>query len=241
MTLAYNLRCAVCVLTYIQIEHIKMKRLGLYLASVILFLGCANGQSSGGKSGFAVVPKPGAGEQVATFGGGCFWSMSEAMSELKGVNKVVSGYAGGKTKNPSYEDVSTRTTGHAEVTQIYYNPKVISFATLAEAFFFAHDPTTLNRQGPDEGTDYRSIAFYRNEAEKNTLTGIIKKVNATKHYSNPIVTQVVPFTAFYPAEQYHQGYYRANGDNPYISNVSEPKVMKFRKAMKAELKTEFQK
>lgn len=218
-----------------------MKRLGLYFASVILFLGCANGQSSAGRNSMAPVPKPAAGEQVATFGGGCFWSMSEAMSELKGVNKVVSGYAGGNTKNPTYEQVSSRTTGHAEVSQIYYNPKVISFATLAEAFFFAHDPTTLNRQGPDEGTDYRSIAFYRNEEEKNTLLSIIKKVNATKHYSNPIVTQVVPFKAFYAAENYHQGYYRTNSDNPYISSVSEPKVMKFRKAMKAELKPEFQK
>ncbi|MFA6082964.1 peptide-methionine (S)-S-oxide reductase MsrA [Mucilaginibacter sp.] len=218
-----------------------MKRLGLYFASVILFLGCANGQSSTGRNSIAPIPKPAAGEQIATFGGGCFWSMSEAMSELKGVNKVVSGYAGGNTKNPTYEEVSTRTTGHAEVSQIYYNPKVISYATLAEAFFFAHDPTTLNRQGPDEGTDYRSIAFYRNDDEKNTLLGIIKKVNATKHYPNPIVTQVVPFKAFYAAENYHQGYYRTNGDNPYISSVSIPKVMKFRKAMKAELKPEFQK
>ncbi|MBD1394683.1 peptide-methionine (S)-S-oxide reductase MsrA [Mucilaginibacter glaciei] len=218
-----------------------MKRIGLYFASIILFLGCANGQTSGNKNAIAPVPKPAAGEAVATFGGGCFWSMSEAMSELKGVNKVVSGYAGGNTKNPTYEEVSTRTTNHAEVAQVYYNPKVISYATLAESFFFAHDPTTLNRQGPDEGTDYRSIAFYRTPEEKATIEGIIKKVNATKHYSNPIVTQVVPFKAFYAAENYHQGYYRTNGDNPYISSVSEPKVMKFRKAMKAELKPEFQK
>jgi peptide-methionine (S)-S-oxide reductase len=218
-----------------------MKRIPFYLAAILLFVGCANGQTQNNRNSFAPVPKPAAGEAVATFGGGCFWSMSEAMSELQGVNKVISGYAGGKTKNPSYQDVSSRTTNHAEVTQIYYNPKVISFATLAEAFFFAHDPTTLNRQGPDEGTDYRSIAFYRNDAEKSTLVNVIKKVNQTKHYSNPIVTQVVPFTAFYPAENYHQGYYRANGDSPYISSVSEPKVMKFRKAMKAELKPEFQK
>lgn len=222
-------------------QMINMKRIGLYLASLILFLGCANGQTSANRNAIAAVPKPAPGEAVATFGGGCFWSMSEAMSELKGVNKVVSGYAGGTTKNPTYEEVSTRTTGHAEVSQIYYNPKVISFATLAEAFFFAHDPTTLNRQGPDEGTDYRSIAFYRTPEEKATLENIIKKVNATKHYTNPIVTQVVPFKAFYAAENYHQGYYRTNGDNPYISSVSEPKVMKFRKAMKAELKPEFQK
>jgi peptide-methionine (S)-S-oxide reductase len=218
----------------------NMKKLGLYLASLILFLGCANGQT-GSKKSFAPVPKPAAGEMVATFGGGCFWSMSEAFAELKGVNKVVSGYAGGNTKNPTYEEVSRRNTNHAEVVQIYYNPKIISYATLAQGFFSAHDPTTLNRQGPDVGTDYRSIAFYRNAEEKNILLATIKKVNESKHFNNPIVTQVVPFSVFYPAEQYHQGYYRTNGDNPYISSVSEPKVMKFRKAMKAELKPEFQK
>lgn len=217
-----------------------MKTTILYFAALLLFTGCANGQTGNGND-FAPVPKAAVGEAIATFGGGCFWSMSESMSELKGVNKVISGYAGGKTKNPSYRDVSSQNTGHAEVTQIYYSPKLISYATIAEAFFFAHDPTTLNRQGPDEGTDYRSITFYRNDAEKNILVSTIKKINATKHYSNPIVTQVVPFTAFYAAENYHQGYYRTNGDNPYISSVSQPKVMKFRKAMKAELKPEFQK
>jgi peptide-methionine (S)-S-oxide reductase len=168
--------------------------------------------------------------------------MSEAMSELKGVNKVISGYAGGTTKNPTYEDVCTRETGHAEVVQIYYDPKVISFATIVHGFFFAHDPSELNRQGPDVGTDYRSIAFYRNEQEKAVIEDEIKKINASKHYSGPIVTQVVPFKVFYPAETYHQGYYRQHlGENPYLSAVSQPKVEKFRKVMKAELKPEFQK
>lgn len=215
-----------------------MKKIALYLASVLLLCGCANGQN---RNDFAAVPQLKTGESVATFGGGCFWSMSEAMSELKGVNKVVSGYAGGTKANPTYEEVGTQATGHAEVVQIYYDPKVISYATLAKSFFFAHDPTELNRQGPDEGTDYRSIAFYRTPEEHEILLNTIKEVNATKHYSAPIVTQVVPFKAFYPAEKYHQGYYRSHGDNPYISNVSEPKVMKFRKAMRNELKPEFQK
>lgn len=218
-----------------------MKKLALYIASVVLFLGCANGQPRTGANGMAPLPKPAAGEAVATFGGGCFWSMQEAISELKGVNKVVSGYAGGKTANPSYEDVSSRTTAHAECVQVYYNPKVISYATLAEAFFYAHDPTTLNRQGPDVGDDYRSIFFYRTDAEKNTILTTVKKVNASNHYADPVVTQVVPFKVFYPAEKYHQGYYRSNGSQPYIASVSQPKVMKFRKAMKAELKPEFQK
>ncbi|BAU54385.1 peptide-methionine (S)-S-oxide reductase MsrA [Mucilaginibacter gotjawali] len=214
-----------------------MKRIILYVACSLFFAGCALGQAG---NDFATLPKPKPGEEVATFGGGCFWSMSEAMSELKGVNKVVSGYAGGTTRNPSYEDVSSRTTGHAECVQVYYDPKVISYATLAHAFFFAHDPTELNRQGPDEGTDYRSIAFYRTPLEKEILLNTIKQVNASKHYPDPIVTQVVSFSVFYPAEKYHQGYYRLHGDNPYIGAVSEPKVMKFRKAEKAELKPEFQ-
>jgi peptide-methionine (S)-S-oxide reductase len=215
-----------------------MKRISIYTAAILFFAACANGQN---RSDFASVPQPKPSESVATFGGGCFWSMSEAISELKGVDKVVSGYAGGATVNPTYEEVGTQTTGHAEVVQIYYDPKVINYATLVKSFFFAHDPTELNRQGPDEGTDYRSIAFYRTPEEKQVLLNTIKEVNATKHYSAPIVTQVVPFKAFYPAEKYHQGYYRLHGDNPYISNVSEPKVIKFRKAMNADLKPEFQK
>lgn len=214
-----------------------MKRIILYVVCSLLFAGCAMGQP--GENDYAALPKPIAGEAVATFGGGCFWSMSEAMSELKGVNKVVSGYAGGTTIRPSYEDVGTRTTGHAECVQIYYKPKEISFTTLATAFFFAHNPTELNHQGPDEGTDYRSIAFYRTLEEKTILQDVIKKINTEKHYPEAIVTQVVPFKVFYSAEKYHQGYYRLHGDQPYIVGVSEAKVKKFRKAMKAELKPEF--
>jgi peptide-methionine (S)-S-oxide reductase len=218
-----------------------MKRLCLYVLGILLFAGGASGQTAGGAKDFSALPKPKAGEEVATFGGGCFWSMSEAMSELKGVNKVISGYAGGTTKNPTYDQVSTGTTGHAECSQIYYDPTIISFAALAEAFFFAHDPTELNYQGPDKGTDYRSIVFYRNPEEKKILLGVIKKVNGSKHYPKAIVTQVVAFDSFYIAENYHQGYYRLNGDKPYIIQVSQPKVMKFRKAMREELKPEFQK
>jgi len=143
------------------------------------------------------------------------------------------------TKNPSYEDVCTRSTGHAESVQVYYNPTIISFATLAESFFYAHDPTTLNRQGADEGTDYRSIAFYRSPDEKKTLEQVIAKVNQGHHYKDPIVTQVLPFKVLYPAENYHQGYYRLHMDNPYIQNVSVPKVMKLRKVMNSQLKPEF--
>lgn len=218
-----------------------MKRFILYVAGILLFAGVANGQSVGGSNDFTPLPKPQPGEAVATFGGGCFWSMSEAMIELKGVNKVISVYAGGTTENPTYDQVATLTTGHAECSQIYYDPKVISFETMARGFFAAHDPTELNRQGPDVGTDYRSIAFYRTPKEKNILLGLIKKINKSKYYHGTIVTQVVPFTAAYPAENYHQDYYRLNGDKPYIVQVSKPKVMKFRKVMRPELKPEFQK
>src|SRR3569832_705194 len=181
-----------------------MKKLVIYFAALSLYCGCAGAQSND----FAVLPQPKTGEAVATFGGGCFWSMSEAVSELKGVNKVVSGYAGGTKARPTYEEVGTQETGHAEVVQVYYDPKVISFQTLAHAFFFAHDPTELNRQGPDVGTDYRSIAFYRTPEEKATWLDEIKKINASKHYPDPIVTEGVPLKVFYPAEKYHQGYYR---------------------------------
>jgi len=148
-------------------------------------------------------------------------------------------YAGGTVKNPSYEQVCTKTTGHAETVQVYYNPEVISYATLAEAFFYAHDPTTVDRQGPDEGPDYRSVAFYRSPEEKQVLEQVIAKVNKEHHYPNLIVTQVVPFKVIYPAENYHQGYFRLHGDNPYIEHVSLPKVLKLRKAMNSQLKPEF--
>jgi peptide-methionine (S)-S-oxide reductase len=212
-----------------------MKNSLLYIALSLLIFSCANGQDHT----IVKVPAAKPGQQVATFAGGCFWAMSEAMSELKGVDQVVSGYAGGDTKNPTYEEVCTRTTNHAETVQIYYNPKVISYAKLAEAFFYAHDPTTLNRQGPDEGTDYRSVVFYRTPEEKTILLNTIKSINATKHYKDPIVTQVVPYTVFYAAEKYHQGYYRIHPESGYIQGVSVPKVMKMRKAMKDWLKPEF--
>lgn len=218
-----------------------MKKLSLYLMA-ILFIGCANAQTKDGDHAMATLPKVKPGEAVATFGGGCFWAMGEAMSELKGVNTVVAGYAGGNTKNPTYEEVCTRTTNHAECVQVYYNPKVISYATLVKAFYSAHNPTTLNRQGPDEGTDYRSIAFYRTPQEKAMLENGKKEVNESKHYTDPVITQIVPFTVFYPAEKYHQGYYKLHyNDNDYLTAVSEPKVKKMRAAMKDYLKPEFRK
>ncbi|BAU51855.1 peptide-methionine (S)-S-oxide reductase MsrA [Mucilaginibacter gotjawali] len=216
-----------------------MKALKIIIAGLLLVTTYVNAQTSNDEQGFARLPEPKKGEKVATFAGGCFWSLSEGLSELNGVNKVVAGYAGGTVKNPSYEQVCTKTTGHAETVQVYYNPEVISYATLAEAFFYAHDPTTPDRQGPDEGPDYRSVAFYRNPEEKQVLEQVIARINKAHHYSNPIVTKVQPFKILYPAENYHQGYFRLHGDNPYIQQVSLPKVLKLRKAMGSQLKPEF--
>jgi peptide-methionine (S)-S-oxide reductase len=218
---------------------IFMKNSILYILFSLVVFGCANGQDKPGDMDLVKVPAAKPGQAVAIFGGGCFWAMGEALSELKGVDQVIAGFAGGKTKNPTYEDVCTRTTGHAETVQVYYDPKVISYEKLAEAFFYAHNPTELNYQGPDEGTDYRSIAFYRTPEEKAALLNLIRTINGSHHYSGVIVTQVVPFTIFYGAERYHQGYYKAHPSAGYIMSVSTPKVMKMRAAEKAFLKPEF--
>ena len=174
---------------------------------------------------------------MATFAGGCFWAQEEAFEQLKGVKQVVSGYAGGTKANPTYEQVATQTTGHTEAVQIYYDPKVISYQKLADIFFTAsHDPTQLNRQGPDAGPEYRSAAFYRTPEEKKMLDATIAKVNASKAYSGKIVTEVAPLKKFWPAESYHQGYYRLHPENPYINNVSAAKVEHVQKAFANELK-----
>ena len=162
---------------------------------------------------------------MATFAGGCFWAQEEAFEQIKGVKQVVSGYAGGTKANPTYEEVADKNTGHTETVQIYYDPKVISYQKLADIFFTAsHDPTQLNRQGNDVGPEYRSAAFYRTPEEKKVLESTIARVNAAKEYGGKIVTQVLPFQKFWPAEDYHQGYYRLHPENPYITNVSAHKV-----------------
>jgi peptide-methionine (S)-S-oxide reductase len=195
--------------------------------------------SQGTPNGKSAMPAPKSNEEIATFAGGCFWAMQECMNELKGVDKVISGYAGGAAANPTYEQVSSRDTGHAESVQVYYDPKVITFAQLTEAFLYAHDPTQLNRQGPDIGTDYRSIAFYRNAEEKATIQNIITKVNNSRHYPAKIVTEITAFKTIYPAENYHQNYYNLHADDSYIVNVSQPKVMKLRKAMPQLIKSQY--
>jgi peptide-methionine (S)-S-oxide reductase len=212
-----------------------MKRSVLYIAGLLLLMGCANAQSNS----YATLPQLKPGEKVADFASGCFWASAEAFSELKGVDKVIAGYAGGNKPHPTYEEVCTDETGHAETSQVYYDPKVISYAQLVQAFFYAHNPTELNYQGPDQGTSYRSIAFYRTPEEKAIIENTIKSVNASKYYNAPIVTQVTPFSVFYPAENYHQNYYKLHPDNGYIQSVSVPKVEKMRKMVPGLLKPEF--
>ncbi|WP_080238931.1 peptide-methionine (S)-S-oxide reductase MsrA [Spirosoma rigui] len=211
-----------------------MKRIHLYVLSLLMLANCTLAQSSDYAP--AKLPTPKAGEAVATFAGGCFWAMEEGMNQLKGVREVISGYAGGTVKNPTYEQVGTDQTGHAESVQVYYDPTVITYAQLLDAFFAGHDPTTLNRQGPDVGRDYRSVAFYRTPAEKAEIMAAIKRTNDSKHYPNRVVTEVTPFTVFYPAENYHQNYFALHPDQPYIQRVSLPKVEKLRKAMAGHLK-----
>lgn len=174
---------------------------------------------------------------TATFGTGCFWCTEAVFQELKGVLKVTSGYSGGTVKGPTYEEVCSGTTGHAECLQIIFDPKVISFDELLEVFWEAHDPTTLNRQGNDVGTQYRSVIFFHNAEQKNKAEEYKLKLDKSGAYNNPIVTEISPFNKFYAAEDYHQDYYRLHGSQPYCSFVIRPKVEKFEKVFKNKLKT----
>jgi len=165
--------------------------------------------------------------EVATLGGGCFWCTQAIFSRLRGVVSVEAGYSGGELPNPTYEDVCTDKTGHAEVVQITFDPTVISYRQLLEVFFEVHDPTTPNRQGDDVGTQYRSIILYHDELQKKIAEETIAQLEEGKKYGAPIVTEVVPFKAFYRAEPYHQGYYEKNRERPYCKYVITPKVAKF--------------
>ena len=166
--------------------------------------------------------------ETATLAGGCFWCLEAIYEQLKGVHKVVSGYAGGHAPNPSYQDVCTGTTGHAEVVQITYDPQAITFKELLEVFFTIHDPTTLNRQGADVGTQYRSAIFYHDAAQKQTAEAVMAEMTQAGVWPNPIVTEVTALETFYPAEDYHQGYFRKNPYQGYCRAVVAPKVAKFR-------------
>jgi peptide-methionine (S)-S-oxide reductase len=168
-------------------------------------------------------------KQTATLAGGCFWCLEAVFEQLKGVEKVVSGYAGGKVENPSYREVCTGSTGHAEVVQVTFDPQQISYRDLLGVFFSIHDPTTLNRQGADVGTQYRSAIFYHNDEQKAIAEKFMAEITAEKLWRNPIVTEIAAYTKFYAAEDYHQEYYRNNTYQPYCQAVIAPKVAKFRK------------
>jgi peptide-methionine (S)-S-oxide reductase len=176
------------------------------------------------------------GKELATLGGGCFWCTEAIFSELRGVEKVESGYSGGTVPNPSYEQVCTGRTGHAEVVQITFDPKVISFKELLQIFLTMHDPTTLNRQGGDVGTQYRSIILYHNNEQKAIAAQVIKEIESAEVWDRPIVTEVKPFETFYRAEDYHQEYFKHNAGQAYCQLVIAPKVVKLRKQYRDRLR-----
>lgn len=167
--------------------------------------------------------------EIATLAGGCFWCLEAAYDELKGVLSVESGYSGGQVDNPSYKQVCTGTTGHAEVVQVTFDPQIISFKDILNVFFVIHDPTTLNRQGNDVGTQYRSAIFYHNDAQKMTAQEVMKELTDQHVWDHPLVTELKPFEKFYVAEDYHQEYFANNPSQPYCMVVVAPKVVKFRK------------
>lgn len=167
--------------------------------------------------------------ETATFGAGCFWCVEAQFQQLIGVKEVISGYTGGHIKNPTYEQVCTGETGHAEVANIVFYPDSISYDKLLEAFFVAHDPTQLNRQGNDVGTQYRSAIYYHNDQQKKQAEFLVKRLNEEKAYPNPIVTEISPYKEFYKAEDYHTNYYKLNPNNPYCQMVVKPKAEKFKK------------
>ena len=174
--------------------------------------------------------------EEATFGSGCFWCTEAVFQQCKGVKSVVSGYSGGKSKNPTYEQVSTGRSGHAEVIRVTFDPTVVSYKELLEIFWKTHDPTTLNQQGADHGTQYRSVIFYHNDDQKNLAKEYLKKLDAASAFDAPIVTEISPIKEFYPGENYHQNYFKDNPDKPYCKAVIKRKVDKFRAVFKDKLK-----
>jgi len=175
-------------------------------------------------------------QEIATLAGGCFWCLEAVFKDLRGVEKVESGYAGGSLPNPTYYQVCEGTTGHAEVVQITFDREAVSFKEILQVFFTIHDPTTLNRQGADVGTQYRSAIFYHSPEQKAAAESVIEELNAAEIYDGPIVTEVTPLTEFYKAEDYHQQYYEQNSNQPYCRAVIAPKVAKFRKLYLEKLK-----
>lgn len=205
-----------------------MKRFPAFLFSIITFVSCAQSNNIKPSNDHLAADQL-KNYSVATFAAGCFWHEEALFESVKGVKEAVSGYAGGTTSNPTYEDVETGQTGHAESVNVYYDPKQISFETLVKVYFAGQDPTQVNGQGPDHGTQYRSIAFYRNAQEKSTIENQIKALTASGKYKKPIAAQVMPFTKFWQAEDYHQDYIEHNPGSGYVQFVSIPEIKHFQK------------
>ena len=211
-----------------------MQRLTIVIIALFLVTGCKGNTQKNDKLMDKI--SNGTNTDTATFAAGCFWCVEAVFQELKGVLSVTSGYTGGKIKNPSYREVCSGLTGHAEACQIVYDPSVISYDELLEAFWGSHDPTTLNRQGADQGTQYRSAIFYNNEEQKLLAEAYKAKLNSEKAFDKPVVTEISPAADFYIAEDSHQNYFNENGNAPYCTFVIVPKLEKFRKVFKEKLK-----
>ncbi|PRY90975.1 peptide-methionine (S)-S-oxide reductase MsrA [Mongoliibacter ruber] len=217
-----------------------MKALTILL-SIFFCAALANGQTSNhNQKKMQDIPKTQVnvpeGMEVATLGSGCFWCIEAIYQDLKGVTEVKSGYSGGHIDSPAYRQVTSGTTGHAEVIQFFYDPEVISFQDILEVFWSTHDPTTLNRQGADVGPQYRSAVFFHSESQKEQATILKEKLDASKAFGKPIVTEITPFSNFYVAEDYHQNYYKDNGMQPYCQVVIRPKYEKFKAVFADKLK-----
>ncbi len=223
-----------------------MKKLYSYntiiIGLLLIFAGCSSGQGKDNNNRFSTNEQLKDKDmtdiklETATFGSGCFWCTEAIFDRVKGVKSVASGYSGGTVKNPAYREVTTGRTGHAEVIQIEYDPAEVSFAELLEIFWKTHDPTTLNRQGADVGTQYRSAVFYHNEEQKELAEKYKKELDEAGIWENPIVTEITPFEVFYKAEDYHQDYYEQNNSQPYCNLVITPKIEKFETVFKDKLK-----
>ena len=203
-------------------------------AAVALLAGCETGVEPVNKVQLPQ-PKPKKQLATATFGGGCFWCTEAVYQQFKGVESVVSGYAGGPLANPTYREVCSGTTGHAEVIQVTYDPEVLSYTELLEVFWQSHDPTTLNRQGADVGTQYRSIILYHDDQQKQLAEAARERLNAADAFGAPVVTEITAATEFYPAETVHQDYFQSNGRQPYCAGIIQPKVDKIRKVFAAQV------
>jgi peptide-methionine (S)-S-oxide reductase len=219
----------------IKLNHMRLAIVSLAACLMVAGSSCGQKNKKEGKTMVNEVSSK-AGLETATFGSGCFWCTEAIFLNVDGVEQVVSGYMGGKVKNPTYKEVCSGLTGHAEVIQLTYNPAVVSYEELLEIFWQTHDPTTLNRQGADEGTQYRSVVFYHNDEQKQLAEFYKKKLDDAKAFSDPIVTEITAASDFYKAEDYHQNYYNLNSNAPYCSFVIQPKLQKFKKVFKEKLK-----